>query len=265
MTSAAANTPSTNAKRLDERSALFTELYVGPSFRETASHLLRQSLREHYPTLDIDPDIAMVGTPTWQLIDNEIVAGPTHYQSLSEILAIQAVVAEPALYIEGEHFLTQQPIVEPAVHLPVRICEIAKTLNLLAPVMLRAFQQQLVDYWNQTNGNGAHWQRLSSVLRAIWNVETADDWSATECAMARTLFTSPDKADRKGKDPYNLKACLIEIDRIDAEQVTHRNEVVIAVLLGEHEGQTSILVHSLLKGYEKFPSLEHLGHSLPEH
>lgn len=265
MTSTAANTPSTNAKRLDERSALFTELYVGPSFRETASHLLRQSLREHYPTLDIDPDIAMVGTPTWQLIDNEIVAGPTHYQSLSEILAIQAVVAEPALYIEGEHFLTQQPIVEPAVHLPVRICEIAKTLNLLAPVMLRAFQQQLVDYWNQTNGNGAHWQRLSSVLRAIWNVETADDWSATECAMARTLFTSPDKADRKGKDPYNLKACLIEIDRIDAEQVTHRNEVVIAVLLGEHEGQTSILMHSLLKGYEKFPSLEQLGHSLPEH
>ncbi len=57
MTSAAANTTSTNAKRLDERSALFTELYVGPSFRETASHLLRQSLREHYPTLDIDPDI----------------------------------------------------------------------------------------------------------------------------------------------------------------------------------------------------------------
>lgn len=265
MTSAAANTTSTNAKRLDERSALFTELYVGPSFRETASHLLRQSLREHYPTLDIDPDIAMVGTPTWQLIGDEIVAGPTHYQSLSEILAIQAVVAEPALYIEGEHFLTQQPIVEPAVHLPVRIGEIAKTLNLLAPVMLRAFQQQLVDHWNQTNGNGAHWQRLSTVLRAIWNVETADDWSATECAMARTLFTSPDKADRKGKDPYNLKACLIEIDRIDAEQVTHRNEVVIAVLIGEHEGQTSILMHSLLKGYEKFPSLEQLGHSLAAH
>ncbi|RFD24414.1 hypothetical protein CER19_25650 [Pseudomonas sp. GL93] len=74
MTSAAANTPSTNAKRLDERSALFTELYVGPSFRETAPHLLRQSLREHYPTQDIDPDIAMVGTPTWQLIGDEIIA-----------------------------------------------------------------------------------------------------------------------------------------------------------------------------------------------
>ncbi|NCE88672.1 hypothetical protein [Pseudomonas sp. L13] len=265
MTSSVANNTRTNTQRLDERSALFTELYVGPSFRETASHVLRQSLREHYPTLDIDPDIAMVGTPTWQLIDDEIVAGPTQYQSLSETLAIQAVVAVPALYIEGEHFLTQQPSIEPAVHLPVRIYEIAKSLNLLAPVMLRAFQQQLVDYWNQTNGNGAHWQRLSKTLRAPWNVEAAEDWTATDCAMARTLFASPDKADRKGKDPYNLKACLIEIDRIDAEKVTHQNEVVIPVLIGQHEGQTSILMHSLLKGYEKFASLEQLGHSLSAH
>ncbi|KRP47414.1 hypothetical protein SAMN04490190_4063 [Pseudomonas libanensis] len=265
MTSPASNSTHTNAKRLDERAALFTQLYVGPSFRETASHLLRQSLREQYPALEIDPDIAMVGTPTWQLIGDEIVAGPTHYQALSEILAIQAVVAEPALYIEGEHFLTQQPIVEPALHLPVRICELAKTLNLLAPVMLRAFQQQLVAYWNQTNGNGPHWHELSSKLRAVWNVETADDWSATECAMARTLFAHPDKADRKGKDPYSLKACLIEIGRVDPEQVVHHNEVVIAVLRGEHEGRTSILMHSLLKGYEKFPSLEQLGHSLPAH
>lgn len=186
MTSPAANNH-TNAKRLDERSALFTQLYVGPSFRETASALLRQSLREQYPTLDINPDIAMVGTPTWRLIDDEIVAGPTEYQALSDILAQQAVLSVPTLYIEGEHFLTQQPIVEPTVHLPVRICEIAKTLNLLAPVMLRAFQQQLVAYWNQTNGSGPHWHELSSMLRAVWNVETADDWSATECAMARSL------------------------------------------------------------------------------
>ncbi|WP_438866794.1 hypothetical protein [Pseudomonas sp. L1(2025)] len=265
MTSPAANNTETNAKRLDERDALFTQLYVGPSFRETAAHLLRESLREQYPTLDIDPDTAMVGTPTWQLIGDDIVAGPTHYQSLSDTLAIQAVLAEPALYIEGEHFLTQQPIAEPALHLPVRICELAKTLNLLAPVMLRAFQQQLVAYWNQTNGGGPHWHELSNRFRAVWNVEAADDWSATECAMARILFTHPDKADRKGKDPYDLKACLVEIARIDAEQVTHQNEAVIAVLLGMHEGQTSILVHSLLKGYEKFPSFEQLGHSLFAH
>lgn len=265
MTSPASNSTHTNAKRLDERAALFTQLYVGPSFRETASHLLRQSLREQYPALEIDPDIAMVGTPTWQLIGDEIVAGATQYQALSDILAIQAVLAEPVLYIEGEHFLTLQPIVEPAVHLPVRMCELAKSLNLLAPVMLRAFEQQLVDYWNQTNGNGPHWHELSSALRAVWNVETLDDWSAIECAMARTLFAHPDKADRKGKDPYQLKAYLIDIDRIDAEQVTHQNEVVIAVLLGEHEGKTSILMHSLLKGYERFPSLEQLGKSLPAH
>lgn len=265
MNAPVSNATPSNTQRPDARLALLTQLYAVPSFREAATTLLRQSLQEQYPTLDIDPDTAMLGTPAWELIDEQIIAGPTQYQALSEILARQAVLAAPTVCIEGEHFLTQLPIVEPAVHLPVRITDIAKTINLLAPVMLRAYQQQLINYWNQTNGSGPHWHELSNMLRTVWNVETADDWSATDCAMARTLFTHPDKADRKASAPYTLRACLIDIDRIEEGQAKHVNDVVMAVLLGEHEGQASILTYSLLKGYEKFSSLEHLGNSLPAH
>ncbi|MCK3865171.1 DUF6543 domain-containing protein [Pseudomonas sp. B329] len=262
---ASTTTPSTTS-RPDARIALLTQFSTGPSFRETATLLLREALQEQYPTLDIDPDTVMLATPTWNLDDDRVSAGPTEYQALSDILARQAVLAVPILYLQGEHFLTQQPIIEPAVHLPVRVTEIAKTINQLAPSMLRAYQQQTINYWNQTNGSGPHWHELSNLLRTVWDVEAADDWTATECAMARALFTHPDKADRKGNDLYKLRACLVDIDRVDDEgQVKHVNDVIIAVLIGEHEGKTTVLTHSLLKGYEKFPSLEHLGQSLPAH
>ena len=266
MNAHASTTTPTNTPRPDARMALLTQLSTGPSFRETATLLLREALQEQYPTLDIDPDTVMLATPTWSLNDDRVSAGPTEYHALSDILVKQAVLAVPILCIEGEHFLTQQPIIEPAVHLPVRVTEIAKTINQLAPSMLRAYLQQTIDYWNQTNGRGPHWHELSNLLRTVWNVEAADDWTTTECAMARALFTHPDKADRKDNDLYKLRACLVDIDQVDDEgQLKHLNDVIIAVLIGEHEGKTTVLTHSLLKGYEKFPSLEQLGKSLPAH
>ena len=80
-------------------------LNVAPSFTETARALLRQSLQEQYPDLHIDPDNTLMGTPTWELIDDQIVAGQPYYQSLSTLLARQAFTAIPTLCIEGEHFL----------------------------------------------------------------------------------------------------------------------------------------------------------------
>lgn len=39
----------------------------------------------------------------------------------------------------------------------------------------------------------------------------------------------------------------------------------MAVLIGTQQGKTVILAHSLLKGYQKFDSLDDLGKSLPAH
>lgn len=259
------STPDTPARH-NPTDLLITQLSVGPDLRDVAAVLLRQHLRKLYPTLDLDPSITMVGTPTWVLANDEIVAGPPTFQALTDILANQLVHSVPALYIEGEHFLAQQPITEPEIHLPVRIDEIANLINLLAPVMLTAFQEQQLAFWNAPeNGSQPRWHELSRSLREVWNIDRVPGWDNDDCAMARSLFLAPDLASRKLNDPYKSNAYLIGIDLLDSEKVTHLNEVSIVVLIGTHKGRTIILAHSLLKGFQNFDSLEQLGAELPEH
>ncbi|PFG60623.1 hypothetical protein DM05_5343 [Pseudomonas poae] len=242
---------------------LLTQLLTGPSFREVAAVLLRQALQARYPTLAIDPDICLIGTPGWEIIDEQACATTTAYRTLSDSLTDQAVLGEPTLYIEGEHFLTQQPLTEPPTHLPVRIGDIAHLLNTLAPVMLTAWQEQQLAFWNKSNGSGPHWHQLSNSLRGVWNVRQAPGWNESDCAMARQLFHAPTYDVRRLDDPYTSHAYLLDIDQVDGAQVTHLNRLALSVLIGKQAGRDVILTHSLLKGYEKFTSLAQLGRSLP--
>lgn len=266
MSSATTSSTRQTAAGTNPTEALITQLSVGPDLRDVAGVLLREHLRKLYPTLDLEPSITMIGKPQWSIVDEQIVAGNPTYQALTEILANQVVQGTPTLCIEGEHFLTQQPISEPAVHLPVRIDEIASLLNLLAPVMLTAFQEQQLAYWNSADdSSGPRWHALSDTLREVWNVEQVQGWSESDCAMARALYRDADLASRKIDDPYQSSACLIAIDLVDDGTVKHLNEVSMAVLIGTQQGKTVILAHSLLKGYQKFDALDELGKSLPEH
>ena len=235
---------------------LITRLCVGPSITEVAGQLLREALGGKYPGLSINPDTTLMGTPVWELVDDTIISNPPQYRTLNTLLARQAVLKTPTLCIEGEHFLTPLPLTEPAVHLPVRIVEIANTINVLAPVVFEAFKEQLVDYWNTSSGNGAHWQELSSTLRKIWNVQAVDGWTDADCALARSLYHSPDPANRTSGTP--LQACLVDVDLVSDGKASHTPQVFIAVLLGQSEGEDVILCHSL-DGYRKFTTQDQLG------
>lgn len=246
--------------------ALVTQMVVGPDLREVAAILLRQNLRELYPTLDLDPSITMVGSPSWELVDDQLINTGFTYRALTDILANQMVHGAPAMYIEGEHFLAQQPITEPEVHLPVRIDEIASLLNRLTPVMLTAFQEQQLAYWNASERDtGPRWHGLSKTLRDFWNVEQAEGWSSEDCAMARTLYHAPDLASRRSDDPYRSHAYLIAIDLVEGQEVQHINEVSMIVMIGTQQGRTVILAQSVVNGYQRFDTLEQLGASLPRH
>ncbi len=256
------STPTPHA-RPDPTAAVFAQMSAGPTFHEVAATLLREQLQEQYPTLDIDPEITMVGTPSWDWVDDQLVAGTPHYQPLSDVLARQAVLAVPAIYLEGEHFLTRLPIVEPAAHLPVRIDKIAELINVLAPVMIRAYQDQQVGYWNQSNGTGPHWHQLSRTLRDIWNVDQVQGWTAQDCLMARQLYRAPDIEDRRQGDQYATRSYLLNIDEVDSQgKVKHLNEHLVTVLIGKQDDREVILAHSLLHGFEKFSSLAQLGQAL---
>ena len=244
---------------------LIAQMSTGPAFREVAATLLREQLQASYPTLDIDPNVTVVGTPLWDIVDDQVVPAGRHYQELTDILAVQSVLAEPTLYIEGEHFLTQLPIIEPAVHLPVRILDIACILNTLAPVMLRGYQETQLDYWNATEGDsGPRWHALSSVLRDFWNIEQVPGWTDDDCRMARQLFRTPEVAMRKLADPESVRAYVIDVDQIDdAGSITHLDENLISVLIGKPNGHEVVLTHSLLSGFKKYNTLDELGQDLP--
>lgn len=246
--------------------ALITQMIVGPDLREVAAVLLRQNLQALYPTLDLDPSITMVGSPVWELVDDQLINTGFTYHALTDILANQVVHGSPAMYIEGEHFLAQQPITEPEVHLPVRIDEVARLLNQLAPVMLTAYQEQQLAYWNASERDaGPRWHALSKTLRDFWNVEQAEGWSSEDCAMARTLYLAPDLASRKNNDPYDSHAYLIAIDLVEGQEVQHINEVSMIVMVGKQQERTVILAQSVVNGYQHFDTLEQLGASLPKH
>ncbi|WP_300627418.1 DUF6543 domain-containing protein [Pseudomonas sp.] len=240
---------------------LLSQLSVGPSLADAAGALLSESLAEQYPDLHIDPHTTLLGEPIWELEDDKIIALPPLYTSLSSLLAAQASRIFATRCLEGEHFLTRLPLTEPAVYLPVRILEVAHTLNMLAPVVYRAYRELAVDFWNDSSGNGPHWHALASTLREAWNVQEVDGWTDENCKLARSLYYSPDTSNRQPGDTLQPGACLIDIDLVNDGKVVHTQPLFIAVLISQSEDETVILCHSFY-GYAKFTSMGELNEYL---
>lgn len=244
--------------------ALLTQMTTGPTNREVAATVLRSALNELYPTLNLNPDLAMVVTPRWSIKNHVILPAPAFVESLTSVLANQTLSPEPVIYLDGEHFLTLQPDTQPPVHLPVDITAIARLINELSDLMLVAFQEQQLAYWNASHGGtGPRWQTLSQSLRKVWNITTLEGWDEHDCAIARTVFHYPDPAARPVHDPYDVRAYQIDIDGQRHNAPYHVGLSDLAVVIGTHEQQPRILVYSLVNGYEKFASMEQLGNVLP--
>ena len=246
-----------------DQEALLTQLVTGPSIREVATRALQPALDALYPQLAIDPRLAMVVTPTWTFHDQQPIPGPRHFESLTDALVRHGVASTPAVFLDGEHYLTFQPEQLTPVQLPVSIAAIARLINALAPLLFVAFEDQQLDYWNQFGRSStARWQELSRSLRGLWNVQVNPDWSDEQLAMARSLFQHPDKSTRAALDTYGSRACLIDLDSVSAGVSTHLNMLDMAVLIGTHGNRTLILTHSITQGFQTYDSLEALGESL---
>jgi hypothetical protein len=243
-----------------DQDALLTQLVAGPSIREVATHALQPALKTLYPQLSIDPRLAMVVTQTWTFHDQRAVPGPRHFESLTDALVRHSVAGTSAVYLDGEHYLTLQPQEQTPAQLPVRIDAIGQLLNELAPLLFVAFQEQQVDYWNQyTRASAPRWQGLSKSLRELWNIDTNPKWNNDLSAMARNLFTYPEKNARTSHDRYRSRACLIDLD---AGVSTHLNILDMAVLIGTIGPRTLILCHTITRGFQAYDSLQELGASL---
>ncbi|WLH24181.1 hypothetical protein PSH76_30040 [Pseudomonas sp. FP215] len=243
---------------------LLTQLTTGPTTREVAATTLRSALKELYPTLNIDPDLAVVVSPQWEVIGEAVERAPALVESLTSVLARQALSNDRVTYIDGQHFLTLQPNAAAPVHLAAKIDAIARLINELSGLLFTAFQEQQLDFWNASNGAaGPRWQSFSNALRKVWNLTEEQGLDEHECAMARTVFQEPDRAKRSRKDPYNSHAYLVDVDILAEGQSTHVNFLDITVLVGQYQKRQMVLTYSLVSGYETFKSLAAFGASLP--
>lgn len=243
---------------------LLTQLTTGPTTREVAATTLRSALKELYPTLNIDPDLAVVVSLQWEVVGKAVERAPALVESLTSVLARQALSSDRVIYIDGQHFLTLQPNAAAPVHLAVKIDAIARLINELSALLFTAFQEQQLNFWNASNGaTGPRWQSFSNAMRKVWNVTQEQGLDEHECAMARTVFQEPDRARRSRKDPYNSHAYLVDVDLLADGQSIHVSFLDITVLVGEYEKRQIVLTYSLVSGYETFESLAAFGASLP--
>ncbi|MGF0240183.1 hypothetical protein ACQR3P_10830 [Rhodococcus sp. IEGM1300] len=240
---------------------LLMQLVTGPSVREVASYALSQELGIAYPGLNINPALAMVVTPTWNITEGHVTAGIARFESLTDALVRLSQSAKIANYIDGEHFLTLQPHAIPAIHLPVKIDVIARMINRLIPQLFLIYQEQQLDYWSESaDDTKPRWHKLSNSLRNLWNTEQISDWDADQKAMARAVFENPDLTTRKLDDKYQTQACLIDID----EAEDHLWNLEVAVLVGTLGDRTLVITHSVIEGFRHFDSLQSFSETLPQ-
>jgi hypothetical protein len=247
-------------------SDLLTQLVTGPSIREVAARILRDDLKQLYPQLDIDPAMAMIVTPSWNIIAGAVQPGPSRFESLTDALLRQFASDESVTYLDGEHFLSLNPGAITPIHLPVKIDAIGRLINKLSPVLLVAYQEQQLEYWDQpTQGTTLRWQALSQSLRQVWNVQKVDGWDVHQQAIARSVFDYPDATLRAPHDTYKIRVCLIDFDRLEGTVSSHLNRSDLTVVIGTVGTRTIVLTHSVATGFLAYESLAKLGEFLPEY
>ena len=245
---------------------ILTQLVTGPSIREVAATALAPALNALYPQLKIDPTLATIVTPTWVDSGSEVVPGHSLYESLTDVLVRLGLSGSTVTLIDGEHFLTLQPGSESPVQLPVNITAIGSLINRLAPQLFIAYQQQQLDYWNQeTSPSTPRWHQLSQALQDIWDLDASTDWDDDQKAMARAVFTHPDRATRRLQDKYLTKACLIDTERTSNAVTEHLRVLDIAVFVGTLATRTLVLTHSITEGFRHYESIAALNEALFAH
>lgn len=242
---------------------ILTQLVTGPSLREVASTSIRTALDTEYPQLHIDPNLTVVVTPAWTISDNQVLPANSRFESLTDALVRLTLSGATATYIDGEHFLTRQPGVEPGIKLPVKIDAIGCLLNRLARLLFVAYQEQQLDYWNEAIApNKPRWHQISEALHSLWNDDKPKDWDEDQLALALTVYNYPQQADRQAHDKYQTRACLIDIDHLDQQHSEHRQLMDTAVIVGTLEKRTLIVTHSIIEGFRHYDSLAALGEVL---
>lgn len=252
------------ASPLKEKSDLVSQTSHGTTLNEVASRLLQPALKERYTDLEIDPNVALVATPQWLVVEGSVQAGQLRFEVLTDVLVRQSLSGEKANYVEGEHFLTLDSKQKNPVCLAVSIEEIAGMLNDMAPFLFVELQARQLEFWNTKGKKIARWAELSDSLRKAMNVQQVPGWDVVECEMAREVFKDPDNTTRKNADANlsAIQACLIDIDTLNNDIPSHLVIGGALVLKATYRQRELLTMYTIERGYESFSSMTQLGQTL---
>ncbi|MFJ4193806.1 hypothetical protein [Pseudomonas sp. NPDC089534] len=252
------------------KSRLIEQISHGPTLHAATSRQLRNALKQRFPELDIDPDMAVVMSPIWHRQNGALVSDSSRFETLSHALVRQALDQASADYIEGEHFLTLTPYAQEPIHLPVDMDALTALLNEQAPEVFAYFQQSQLDYWNEAVGGVPRWQAMSDLLRTSLDIESVNGWDSARCELCRRVSRFPDKASRRleGSGLSNVRACLLDLDYAFDSAGTADTRHLMApgalVLTADNGDRELIVMYTISDGYEAFDTMEQLGAVLPE-
>lgn len=252
-----------NPKPLREKALLTRLTEDGPTSNEVATALLHSELAILYPDLSIDLDKTVVGTPIWEVIDDELTCVDIQYTRLTHVLVRISQEKRKVNYLPGEQFLTQQPSANSPIQLPVNIEKIATLLNDLASVFFVAFKEQQLAFWNTKGALLPHWQELADGLAAALNIQEVEGWNADHCEIARAISMYPEKQQRLAQRPdlAHIQVCVLDIDTPNDQNLKHLLLAGTAVVHGTFKNNQIMMMYTIEYGYETFPSLQDLAAS----
>lgn len=261
MTATTSTQPTLPSPKPLMEQALLTRLTEdGPTSIEVATIELRKELKTLYPDLSLDLDKTVVGTPIWEFVGNELTCTDIQYQYLTHVLVQLSLDNAKVNYLQGEHFLTQQPSTQNPIQLPVNMERIATLLNDLASVFFVAFKEQQLAFWNQMGTRLPRWQELANGLAAALNIQEVEGWNSDECDIARAISMYPDKQQRLTHRPdlKGIQVCMLDIDTPNDKALKHLLLAGTAIVKGRFKNADILMMYTIEYSYETFPSLQDL-------
>ncbi|MCV4288584.1 hypothetical protein OH708_11760 [Pseudomonas capsici] len=234
-----------------------------PTLRRVAVATLRQELRQLYPTLQIDPQTAVVSRKT----------------TATRLSSSASQEAQPLVDCLLEHFAAQSSVkwssaqhmlLGAAGPLSVEMSDVSALLNRVALGLFETFKLALVNYWSECTeesvGCRSRWEWLAGRIKQVLLDELSTTPYREQSPMARkwlhdvALF--PEKAERERLAVQRPlpSTCII---RLQVGGPDSKSVILPAlVIFNTRKGNEQVLMYQLSGRYQSWPTFSAWERSL---
>src|SRR5471032_1216393 len=226
-----------------------------PTLESVAPGLVRDMLEDQYPL----QGERLVHAA---LIEPESCGNEVEYRVLTLAhLLIERFLGEEKRLCPAGSYLTLYPGAEHPEKLALSVAALDTLLDEWAPLLLEAYKQALVDFWNSPlAGDVAPWQRLSEFFAAQLRL-ACTVLSGDELATVEAVLDYPDLRARRARFGSDCAQSYIPIidTRVKDPDPLHVQALAISRWVGERQ---IVLLYTLFGGIETFDSTRALEDSL---